>query len=60
MKCKFYGVVGAFQNFCDNQNFHHTSCVYVETPTAHLIFDAGTGLKKCEQDKRCYFDKSAN
>lgn len=48
MKCVFYGVVGAYQNHCNESKFNHTSCVYVETPSAHLIFDAGTGLRTCE------------
>jgi ribonuclease BN (tRNA processing enzyme) len=49
MKCFFYGVVGAFPNLNLKRNYTNTSCVYLETDSAHLIFDAGSGLLDCSK-----------
>ena len=49
MKCTFYGVVGAYQHVSKSEKFNHTSCVHISLPSAHLIFDAGSGLRICEE-----------
>lgn len=50
MRCLFYGVIGAFPNLNTTTKYTNTSCVYIETESAHLIFDAGTGILNCNKE----------
>ena len=47
MKCFFHGVVGTHPNLTIKNSYTNTSCVYLETDSAHLIFDAGSGILNC-------------